>query len=62
MNKNVMTKQKITVHLMNTSGIKVKDAAKIDAAISGLKINGGMSVSSEVQAEARRALEYEIEF
>ena len=47
---------------LQASGIKMKDAAKIDAALSSMKYSGGLSVSSEVQTESRRYFEYEIDF
>ena len=59
---NAMTRQVYTLDLSNSSGIKMKDAMKIDAALSAMKINGNASVTSEVQSEMRRVFEYEIEF
>ena len=38
------------------------DAVKIDAVLKGLKYVGNTTVASEVKNEARRYLEYDIEF
>lgn len=62
MSDNAMTHQVYTLDLSNSSGIKVKDALKIDAALSSMKIAGNASVTSEAQSETRRIFEYEIDF
>ena len=62
MARNSPTHQKVAVSLSNSSGIKVKDAIKIDAALGAMKITGNATVTSEAQSEARRFLEYEIDF
>ena len=62
MNKNPMMHQKITLKLSNSSGIKVKDAAKIDAALNAMKYSANATVISEAQKEDRRYFEYEIDF
>lgn len=62
MSDNPVMHQKVTISLISSSGIKVKDAVKIDAALSSMKIIGNATVSSEAQSEARRYLEYEIDF
>lgn len=54
--------QKYTLKLSNSSGIKEKDAMKIDAVLKAMKISGNTTVTSEVQKEARRFFEYEIDF
>lgn len=54
--------QHYVLKMSNSSGIKVSDAVKIDAVIKGVKMAGNVSVESEVQSEARRYLEYEIDF
>ena len=54
--------QKYTLKLSNSSGIKEKDAIKIDAALKGMKISGNTTVASEVRNESRRFFEYEIDF
>ncbi len=59
---NGMTHQVYTLVLSNSSGIKAKDAMKIDAALSAMKISGDATVASEAQSEARRFFEYEIDF
>ncbi len=53
---------KFMVKLSNSSGITEKDGAKIDAVFKELKIEGNTTVASEAKNEARRYLEYEIEF
>lgn len=57
-----ITHQKYTLKLSNTSGIKEKDAMKIDAALKAMKISGNTTVTSEVRNESRRFFEYEIDF
>ena len=57
-----LQQQRISIEMINSSGIKVKDAAKIDAMMNAMKISGKTSIVSEAQTEARRILEYEIEF
>lgn len=54
--------QKYTLNLINSSGIKEKDAVKIDAALKAMKIAGNTTVTSEVRNESRRFFEYEIDF
>ncbi len=60
--KAPLARQKLVLELSKSSGIKESDAAKIDAALKGLKCSGNMTVSSEVKNESRRYLEYDIEF
>lgn len=57
-----ITHQKYTLKLSNSSGIKEKDAVKIDAALKTMKISGNTTVTSEVRNESRRFFEYEIDF
>ena len=57
-----MLHQKYTLKLSNSSGIKEKDAVKIDAALKAMKISGNTTVISEAQNESRRFFEYEIDF
>ena len=54
--------QKYTLKLSNSSGIKESDAIKIDAALKSMKICGNTTIASEVQSEARKFFEYEIDF
>ena len=54
--------QKFMLKLSNSSGIKESEAVKIDAVLKGMKCAGNTTVVSEVQNEARRYLEYEINF
>lgn len=53
---------KFSLKLSNSSGIKESDAIKIDAALKLFKSTGNFTVTNEVQNEARRQLEYEIDF
>lgn len=57
-----MSSQKYRIELSKSSGIKEKDAVIIDAALKAMKISGNATVTSEVKNDARRSLEYEIEF
>ena len=57
-----LTHQKYTLKLSNSSGIKESDAIKIDAALKSMKICGNTTIASEVQSEARKFFEYEIDF
>lgn len=54
--------QKFTLHMVNSSGLKESDAVKIDTVLKGMKCTGNTTVESEAKNEARRYLEYEIEF
>jgi len=57
-----LTHQKYTLKLSNSTGIKEKDALKIDGALKAMKVSGNTTVTSEVRNEARRFFEYEIDF
>lgn len=54
--------QKYTLKLSNSSGIRMNDAVKIDAALKSMKFTGNTTVTSEAKNEARRFFEYEIDF
>lgn len=54
--------QHINIEMSNSSGIRVKDAVKIDAMMKEMNVSAGTTIVSEAQNEARRILEYEIEF
>lgn len=54
--------QKFMLQMSTSSGMKENDAIKIDAVLKGMKCSGNTTVSSEAKNEARRYLEYEIEF
>lgn len=54
--------QKFTLNFSNSTGIKERDAVKIDAALKAMKIAGNTTVTSEVRNESRRFFEYEIDF
>lgn len=62
MGSNSMKHQKYTLRLSNSSGIKVKDAIKIDGALNAMKCAGNVTVASEAQKETERFFEYEIDF
>ena len=50
------------IKLSNSSGLKENDAIKIDAILRGMRFAGNTTVQSESKNEARRYLEYEIDF
>lgn len=62
MSNNPVTHQVYTLNLGNSSGIKEKDAAKIDASLGAMKVKGHANVVSEAQKEMLRLFEYEIDF
>lgn len=63
MDKNSqMFHQEFSLKLSNSSGIKEKDAVKIDAALKAMRISGNTTVVSEAQSESRRFFEYEVDF
>jgi len=57
-----MGHQAITIQLSNSSGIKEKDAVKIDAAMKVMKISSTVSMVTEAKKEANQYFEYEIDF
>lgn len=59
---SALTHQKLMIKLSNTSGLKETDAVKIDAVLRGMKFGGNTTVQNEAKNEARRYLEYEIDF
>lgn len=59
---SALTHQKLMIKLSNSSGLKESDAIKIDAILKGMKFTGNTTVQSEAKNEARRYLEYEIDF
>lgn len=62
MSDNAMTHQTYTLKMSNTSGIKSKDAASIDAAVTSMKANINVSIEKEAESENNRYFEYEIDF
>ena len=62
MSDNKMTKQKIMIRCINSSGINVGEAVKIDAALKVMKCTGNVKLVSEAESEEKRSFEYEIEF
>lgn len=59
---NQFKHQKISIELANTSGIKEKDAIKIDALLKQMNISGEVTLANETKKEERRFFEYEIFF
>ena len=62
LNGNVMKRHKYTIHLKDSSGLKVKDAVKIDAAINHTKGSGSISIMKDAVRDSNSIFEYEIEF
>lgn len=62
MSDNTVKHQKFTLSCGESSGIRMNDAAKIDAALQAMKCSVSASISSKLQSEARRYFEYEIDF
>ena len=62
MSGNTFNHQKLSLNLIQTSGIKSSDAAKIEAALKAMKCSGNLNISKEVKNESKRLLEYEIDF
>lgn len=60
--QGALSHQTLTLKLSNSSGLKESEATKIDAILKGLKCTGNLTVLSETKNEARRYLEYEIDF
>lgn len=60
--KSPLLQEHFELEMSNSSGMKLDDAVKIDAVLKGLRYIGNATVASEVKNEARRYLEYDIEF
>lgn len=60
--KSPLLQEHFELEMGKSSGMRLDDAVKIDAALKGLKFTGNATVSSEAKNEARRYLEYDIEF
>ena len=54
--------QHISIAMSNSSGIRKKDAANIDAILKLMKISGDTTVISQAENEEHSILEYDIEF
>ena len=54
--------QHYMLKMSNSTGMKENDAVKIDAVLKGMKVSGNTTVVNEVKNEARRYLDYEIDF
>ena len=57
-----LLQEHLELEMYNSSGMKLDDAVKIDAVLKRLKFIGNATVTSEVKNEARRYLEYDIDF
>lgn len=57
-----LTNRKFAIELSKSSGMKKRDAEKIDIALKMMKISGNTTVSNEISEEYRKYFEYEIEF
>ena len=62
MAENIPLSQTLMLKMSNTSGLKESDAIKIDTVLKGFKCSGNTTVENEAKTEARKYLEYEIEF
>ena len=62
MSDNPVKHQKFSLYCSQSSGIRVSDAAKIDAALTAMKCSTKASVTSKAMNEAKRYFEYEIDF
>lgn len=60
--KNPLTSKKFTLDYNTSSGIKEKDAAKIDGVLKVLKFKAAGSIEKEAVKESKRRFEYEIDF
>lgn len=60
--KDPITKQTLDFEFSSLNGLNARDAAKIDAVFKGLKCSGNATLESEAQNEARKSLQYDIEF
>ena len=61
-NDSALTHQRLMIKLSNSSGLKESDAVKIDSVLKGMNFARNTTVQSEARNEARRYLEYEIDF
>ena len=59
---NPITSKKFTLDYNTSSGIKEKDAAKIDGVLIVLKFKAAGSIEKEAQKESKRRFEYTIDF
>lgn len=57
-----LIKERYLLNLSQSSGMKENDAIKIDAVLKAMKCTGNTTVAGEAKNEARRYLEYEVEF
>ncbi|MDD6319278.1 MAG: hypothetical protein PUA63_00255 [Oscillospiraceae bacterium] len=54
--------KEFSISFGSTSGIKEKDAIKIDSVLKSMKLSLGTTVTSEFHHESQRFFEYEIDF
>ncbi len=59
---NPIKYDKATFKYINSSGIKKKDAIKIEGVLKKLKLSGNASITNEVENEERILFEYQIEY
>ena len=59
---NATKHQKTSISLSNSSGIKVQDAMKIDAALTEMKYSAAVKITNEAHNEENSVLEYEIDY
>ena len=57
-----LTNRKFAIELSKSSGMKKRDAEKIDMALKIMKISGNTTVANEISEEYRKYFEYEIDF
>lgn len=62
MSDNSIKHQRYTLNFSQSTGIRVNDAVKIDAALSAFKYSTKASIESQARSESRRSFEYEIDF
>lgn len=62
MNEDPITHKKMEINFIESSGIKINDAIKIDMALKAMKFQNNTSIVKEVKKESRRLFEYEIDF
>ena len=60
--KSPLMNSKFAIKLSQSSGMKKKDAEKIDVALKMMKISGNTTILSEVSEESRKYFEYQIDF
>lgn len=62
MDNSSLTHKSLSIEFSTTTGMKEKDALKIDAALKVMKLSGSVSVANEIKSEMNRFFEYEVDF